>query len=300
MKKYREIAGDGGSGIVAQVAEKLSALNARMKNVRRKIAVMSGKGGVGKSTVSVGLSASMAGMGYKVGILDADLNGPSIPKMMGIDDAATLKTGPDGVIPPAGALGIKIMSTELFMTVHGQPINWDGPSSTYSWLSVMEATALRELIADTAWGELDFLFIDLPPVIARLRDLTQLLGGLDGVILVTIPSGVSNRIVVKSIASVKELGVPIIGVVENMKGYACVHCGGENNPYETGENMADSFEWLGAPYLGSVPFDKGLQDLSSKGLGKSGTGVAPLHAVFGGINKRVLDFLGESPNRSAP
>jgi ATP-binding protein involved in chromosome partitioning len=298
MKKYREIQGDGGSGIVAQVTEKLSALNSRMKNVRHKIAVMSGKGGVGKSTVSVGLAASMARMGHKVGILDADLNGPSIPKLMGIDDAASLKTGAGGVVPPTGAYGIKIMSTELFMSSHGQPINWDGPSSTYSWLSVMEATALRELIADTEWGNLDFLFIDLPPVIARLRDLTQLLGGLDGVILVTIPSGISNRIVVKSINSVKELGVPIIGVVENMKGYACAHCGKENSPYETVENMTESFEWLGVPYLGSVPFNKNLQELSSKGLSEGGAGEAALQSVFGEINKKVFGFLGESPGRT--
>jgi ATP-binding protein involved in chromosome partitioning len=293
MKKYREIAGDGGSNIAAQVTEKLSALHARMGKVGRKIAVMSGKGGVGKSTVTVGLAASMAATGMKVGILDADLNGPSIPKMMGIETAA-LRADSDGVRPPVGAHGIKIMSTELFMTAHGQPINWDGPSSTYSWLSVMEATALRELVADTAWGELDFLFIDLPPVIARLRDLTQLLGGLDGVILVTIPSGISNRIVVKSINAVKELGAPIIGVVENMKGFTCAHCGKENSPYETGENMTESFEWLGAPYLGRIPFDKGLQDLASKGL--SAGKEPPLEAVFGEINGRVMSFLAAREN----
>lgn len=291
MKKYSEISGDGGSNIVAQVTEKLSALKTRMKGVKYKIAIMSGKGGVGKSTVTVGLAASMARMGKKVGILDADLNGPSIPKMMGIE-TAQLKTDANGVQPPVGAHGIKIMSTELFMNAHGQPINWDGPSSTYSWLSVIEATALRELVADTAWGELDFLFIDLPPVIARLRDLTQLLGALDGVILVTIPSGISNRIVVKSINSVKELGAPIIGVVENMKGFACVHCGKENNPYEAEEEMSESFEWLGAPHLGRVPFDKGLRDLSSRGL--DGSKEAPLRDVFGNINGRILNFLDDS------
>lgn len=297
MKKYRELSGDGGSGIVAQVTEKLSALNSRMKGVRRKIAVMSGKGGVGKSTVTMGLATSMALTGRKVGILDADLNGPSIPDLAGVDDA-TLKTGPDGVIPPVGSHGIKIMSTELFMSSHGQPINWDGPSSTYSWLSVIEATALRELIADTEWGELDFLFIDLPPVIARFRDLTQLMGGLDGVVMVTIPSGISNRIVVKSINSVRELGVPIIGVVENMKGHVCEHCGKENNPYETGEEMKEYFEWLGVPYLGSVPFNKRLRYLSSKGSKELGAAEKAVTSAFGGINDRVLGFLGETPVRS--
>ncbi len=293
MKKYRDIAGDGGSAVVAQVAEKLSALNARMKNVKYKIAVMSGKGGVGKSTVTVSIAANMAQKGFKVGILDADLNGPSIPKMMGMETAC-LTTGNNGILPPTGAFGIKIMSTELFMSAHGQPINWDGPSSTYSWISVIEATALRELIADTAWGELDFLFIDLPPVLARFRDLTQLLGNLDGVIIVTIPTGISNQIVVKSINAVRDMGSPIIGVVENMKGFACVHCGKENGPYGEDENMADSFGWLGAPYLGRVPFDKKLLELSNAGLSKAGMNASHLEGVFGDINKKVLAFLGES------
>lgn len=293
MKKYNDIAGDGGSAIVAQVTEKLSALSARMKNVKYKIAVMSGKGGVGKSTVTVSMAANMAQKGFKVGILDADLNGPSIPKMMGMETAC-LTTNDDGVLPPAGAFGIKIMSTELFMSAHGQPINWDGPSSTYSWISVIEATALRELIADTVWGELDFLFIDLPPVLARFRDLTQLLGKLDGVIIVTIPTGISNRIVVKSINAVRDMGSPIIGVVENMKGFACAHCGQENEPYEENEGMVDSLGWLGAPYLGRVPFDKKLLELSNAGLSKAGTNASHLHERFGDINNKVLAFLGES------
>ncbi|MBI3793973.1 MAG: P-loop NTPase [Nitrospinae bacterium] len=293
MKKYKEVVGDGGSNIIAQVTEKLSALSARMKNVKYKIAVMSGKGGVGKSTVTVSLAANMAKNGFKVGILDADLNGPSIPKMMGIE-TAKLATEGDGVRPPTGAYGIKIMSTELFMSAHGQPINWDGPSSTYSWISVMEATALRELVADTAWGELDFLFIDLPPVLARFRDLTQLLGKLDGTIVVTIPTGISNRIVVKSINAVREMGSPIIGVIENMKGFACVKCGAENNPYEGGDEMAESFDWIGAPYLGRVPFDKKLLALSNEGLTEPGANAGGALDAFDGINKKILAFVGET------
>ncbi len=291
MKHYKDIAGDGGSGIVAQVTEKLTALNERMGNVKYKIAVMSGKGGVGKSTITVSIAANMAQNGFKVGILDADLNGPSIPKMMGIENAC-LTTDHEGVRPPTGAFGIKIMSTELFMAARERPINWDGPSSTYSWISVIEATALRELIADTAWGELDFLFIDLPPVLARFRDLTQLLGKLDGVIIVTIPTGIANQIVVKSINAVKEMGAPIIGVVENMKGFACVHCGKENRPYED-VGMADSFEWLGAPCIGQVPFDKRLLEMSNAGLSGTGTNAPHLHGVFEDINKKVLAFLGK-------
>jgi ATP-binding protein involved in chromosome partitioning len=254
---------------------------------------MSGKGGVGKSTVTVGLAASMARAGYKVGILDADLNGPSIPKMMGVETAALQAEG-DGVRPPTGAYGIKIMSTELFMSAHGQPINWDGPSSTYSWISVIEATALRELIADTAWGELDFLFIDLPPVLARFRDLTQLLGGVDGVIVVTIPTGISNRIVVKSINAVREMGAPIVGIIENMKGYACAHCGKENSPFEDGDEMEESYGWIGAPHLGRVPFDKKLLALSNTGLSEGALDGAGGKDVFEGINEKVLAFLGET------
>lgn len=288
MKRYRDIAGDGGSGIIEQVTEKLTNLDERMKGIKRTIAVMSGKGGVGKSTITVSLAGSMARQGLKVGILDADLNGPSIPKMTGIENVR-LESTEDGIIPPSGVFGIKVMSMELFLSNKDAPVTWDGPSATYPWISAIEATALRELLADTVWGEMDILLIDLPPVLSRFNDLAGLLPGLNGVVIVTIPSEISHRIVLKSINRVKELNIPILGLIENMKGYKCIHCGKDNSLFAE-EDMEDAFGYLHVPYLGRVPFDKGLSLLSENSLThyiKEGASL-PLSDVFDEIGKKVL------------
>ncbi|MBI5588032.1 MAG: P-loop NTPase [Deltaproteobacteria bacterium] len=289
MKRYRDVEGDGGSGIVGQVTEKLGLLNERMAKVRRKVAVMSGKGGVGKSTVTVGLASALAARGLRVGILDADLNGPSIPDMMGID--AAVEHGPGGAIP-AEAFSIKAMSMDLFLASPERHVRWDGPSETSPWVSTFEATALRELLADTAWGELDMLLIDLPPGHTRFNDLSGLLPGLDGVVMVTTPSEVSNLIVLKSINKVKESGVPVAGILENMMGYTCVHCGGKNELF-AGEDMREAFEYAGVPCLGRVTFDRALSDL--KGYLAGGKCVA--RGIFDEIGGKVLDFVETSKEK---
>lgn len=288
MKRYSDIVGDGGSKIVEQVTEKLAYLKERMKGVKYKIAIMSGKGGVGKSTITLNLAANMARQGFKAGILDADLNGPSIPKMLGLEDVK-LEIDESGILPPTGPLGIKVMSMELFLPSKGMPVTWDGPSSTYPWISAIEATAMRELLADTYWGNMDFLFIDLPPGLSRFNDLAGLLPDLNGVIVVTIPSEASHLIVLKSINRVKELNMPIIGIIDNMKGYTCVHCGKENSLFAE-EDMEEIFSYLKAPYLGRVPFDKNLSLLSNKGLANylKQESALPLADIFNTIGKKVI------------
>lgn len=292
MKDYKDIIGDGGSKIIEQVTENFVLLSERTKDIKYKMAVMSGKGGVGKSTITAGLAVGLAINGYRVGILDADLNGPSIPKIIGVEDVS-IELSEDGVAPPAGPLGIKVMSIGLFLTSKGMPTTWDGPSATYPWISTIEATALRELIADTNWGDLDFLFIDMPPVLSRLNDLTGLLPGLNGVVIVTIPSEMSYLLVLKSINKARELNVPIIGIIENMKGYTCVHCRKENSLFteDDGENL---FAYLGIHYLGRVPFDNNLQALSTAGLTnylKEGQNL-PLSEAIISIMEKVLRRIG--------
>lgn len=288
MKRYSDIVGDGGSKIVEQVTEKLTCLKERMKGVKYKIAIMSGKGGVGKSTITLNLAANMARQGFKAGILDADLNGPSIPKMLGLEDVK-LEIDESGILPPTGPLGIKVMSMELFLPSKGMPVTWDGPSSTYPWISAIEATAMRELLADTSWGNMDFLFIDLPPVLSRFNDLAGLLPDLNGAIIVTIPSEASHLIVLKSINRVKELNMPIIGIIDNMKGYTCVHCGKENSLFAE-EDMEEVFSYLKVPYLGRVPFDKNLSLLSNKGLANylKQESALPLADIFNTIGEKVI------------
>lgn len=289
MKKYRDIAGDGGSRIIEQVSEKISHLNERMRDIKYKVAIMSGKGGVGKSTLTAILTATIAEEGFKVGILDADLNGPSIPKILGIKDTK-LDSNEYGIAPAIGPFVIKVMSMDLFLPSREVPVRWDGPAETHPWISTMEASALRELLTDTVWGELDFLFIDLPPVLSRFNDLAGLLPGLSGVIIVTIPSEVSQEIVLKSITRVRELNTPVIGVIENMRGYTCKHCGRENTLFAE-HDIDEAMAYLRVPYLGRVPFNRDLSLLGDIGLSNylRDHPSLPMAEVFSNISKKVLN-----------
>lgn len=266
MKRYQDIAGDGGSNIVAQVAEQAGRVKSRLAAVRRIIAVMSGKGGVGKSSVTVNLAAALALEGQAVGILDADINGPSIAKMAGVR-GNPLRQGENGVIPPAAALGIKVMSMDLFLPDDQTPVLWQAPSQkdAYTWRGIMEAAALREFLADTEWGALDFLLIDLPPGSDKLPNLVDLLPRLDGVLVVSIPSGVSQLVVARSVTvAVELLNAPLIGLVENMSAYVCAHCGREEEmfPPDRSGNIADE---LKAPLLGKIPFDPRIARAGDEG-----------------------------------
>ncbi|MFQ5630211.1 MAG: Mrp/NBP35 family ATP-binding protein [bacterium] len=255
MKTYKDITGDGGSNIVAQVTEQVNRLKARMASVKHIIAVMSGKGGVGKSQVTANLAQALALDGLKVGILDADINGPSIAKMTGAH-GQKLQRGKSGMLP-ATRMGIKIMSMDLFLPADSAPVIWNAPSQndTFTWRGMMETAAIREFLSDTEWGALDFLLIDLPPGTDKLPHLVDLLPQISGTVIVTIPSGVSQFVVGKSIQMAREvLKTPVIGLVENMSAFVCTHCGKEETLFPSGhvEKLAKRFE---VPFLGKIPFD---------------------------------------------
>jgi ATP-binding protein involved in chromosome partitioning len=200
VKKYKDIVGDGGSNIVAQVEEQQVRLKGRLSRVRHIVAVVSGKGGVGKSSVAVNLAAAFASDGYAVGLLDADLNGPSIAKMLGVrDQALTVTEG--GVEPAVSAQGIRVMSMDLLLPSDATPLTWDAPTQaeSHTWRGSMEANALREFLADTAWGPLDLLLVDLPPGTDRVATVAGIIPALSGIVVVTIPSEVSHLVVKKSI-----------------------------------------------------------------------------------------------------
>ncbi len=266
MKTYHDIPTDGGSNIVAQVTEQMDRLQARMASVRHVIAVMSGKGGVGKSSLTVNLAAALALDEQAVGILDADINGPSIAKMTGVR-GHTLHPGATGMQPPVSALGIKVMSIDLFLPQDDTPVQWDAPTQkdAYTWRGMMEMAALRELLGDTEWGALDVLLIDLPPGTDKLPNLVDLVPQLAGTIIVTIPSGVSQFVVAKSITMAKKiLKTPVIGLVENMAAYVCAHCGQEEALFPRGhvETLAEAHD---VPFLGRIPFDPRLALAADEG-----------------------------------
>jgi ATP-binding protein involved in chromosome partitioning len=253
-KRYQDIAGDGGSNIVGQVHVQQARLRERLSSVKAIVAVVSGKGGVGKSSLTANLANCFAREGVRVGVLDADLNGPTMAKMLGVR-GRTLAVGAEGVTPPESALGVKVMSMDLLLPSDDSPLTWEAPTQdeAHTWRGSMEANALREFLADTAWGALDLLLLDLPPGTDRLATITGLVPALAGTVIVTIPSDVSHLVVRKSITVAAQAKAPVLGLVENMAGMF---------PGPAGVDLARE---AGIPFLGSVPFDRELALAADRG-----------------------------------
>jgi ATP-binding protein involved in chromosome partitioning len=255
MKTYEDLEGDGGSNVIGQVTALGEKLRSRLDKIKYKVALMSGKGGVGKSSVTANIASCLADRGNKVGILDADLNGPSIAHLLGVGNDAQLEMNDDGLNPGIGHQGIRIMSMDMLLKTADTPVMWtDADDATASWVSIMESTATRELMADTNWGELDYLLIDMPPGSDRIDNVRSLIPELAGVVEITIPSPLSQHIVTKSITKNNKMGVPIIGLIENMATYVCPHCDKEGKLFD-GEDVHKLSERKEIPYIGKIPFD---------------------------------------------
>jgi ATP-binding protein involved in chromosome partitioning len=253
-KRYRDIAGDGGSNIVGQVEAQQARLRERLSRVRAIVAIVSGKGGVGKSSVTANLAACFALNGRQVGVLDADLNGPTMAKMLGVR-GGKLVVRAGGVEPPRNALGVKVMSMDLLLPSDSAPLTWDAPTQdeAHTWRGTMEANALREFLADTDWGTLDVLLIDLPPGTDRLLTVSSLVPVLAGTVVVTIPSDVSQLVVRKSLTVAGQGRAPVLGLVENMAGLF------------PGPDVEALAREMGVPFLGRVPFDVELARTADRG-----------------------------------
>ncbi len=257
MRTYKELPSDAGSNIIGQVTAQMNRLQKRLASVKHTVAIMSGKGGVGKSALTANLATALTLKGSTVGVVDADINGPTLAKMMGVRNA-TLEYIPAGVKPAMTALGTKLISMDLLLAEDDAPVLWNAHTQkdAFTWRSTMEVGALREFIADTEWGTLDYLLLDLPPGTDRLPNVAELIPDLGGVVVVTIPSEVSQLIVKKSVTMARDiLKVPIIGVVENMAFYVCQHCGEEEPLFSANETLDSAFQ---KALLGSVPFDPRL------------------------------------------
>jgi ATP-binding protein involved in chromosome partitioning len=253
MKRYRDIAGDGGSNIAGQVEAQQGKLRQRLDSVRAVIAVVSGKGGVGKSALTAGLACSFALDGWQVGVLDADLNGPTQAKVLGVR-GRKLVVAPGGVEPPSSELGVKVMSMDLLLAGDATPLAWDTAvqEEAHTWRGAMEANAVREFLADTNWGALDALLLDLPPGTDRLATVASL-APLAGIVVVTIPSDVAQLVVRRSITVATQTRAPVLGLVENMAGLF---------PGPDASRLAADG---GIPFLGRVPFDPELALAADRG-----------------------------------
>ncbi|HQL50392.1 MAG TPA: Mrp/NBP35 family ATP-binding protein [Kiritimatiellia bacterium] len=238
----------------AAPAQDDAKLKARLNRIRRKVIVMSGKGGVGKSTVAVNLAMSAMLAGQRVGLLDVDLHGPSVPTMLGLV-GYRLEGGEDGMLPVEVG-GLKVLSVGFLLQNNDDPVIWRGP---------MKMGVIRQFIEDVEWGDLDLLVIDVPPGTGdEPLSVCQLIPELEGAVIVTTPQKVAAADVRKSINFCKEVGVKVLGVIENMSGFACPKCG-EVTPIlraNGGRVMANE---MGVPFLGSIPIDPLIAESGDEG-----------------------------------
>jgi ATP-binding protein involved in chromosome partitioning len=232
-------------------------LEQRMSGIRHKIVVLSGKGGVGKSTVAVNLAVSLTMAGHKVGLLDTDIHGPSIPTMLGLENEKIHAGTNENEFVPVDWNGMKVVSMGFFLGDQDHAIIWRGP---------LKMGAIKQWLKDTAWGELDYLIIDSPPGTGD-EPLTvfQLLGKVDGAVVVTTPQKVAAVDVRKSISFCKQLGAPVLGVVENMSGFACPKCGEVTQILSAGggKHIAEDMQ---VPFLGSIPIDPKIAESGDEGF----------------------------------
>ena len=227
-----------------------------MGKIKHKIAILSGKGGVGKSTVTVNLAATLSAMGKKVGILDGDIHGPNIPKMLGVEDIQPF-ADENGIYPITTPEGIKTMSISYFLPDKNTPVIWRGPKVS---------GAIRQFLSDVVWGELDYLLIDTPPGTGDIQiTIMQSIPDIDGVIIVTTPEEVAVLDARKSITMAKTTNIPIIGIVENMGGFVCPHCNKVVDIFGKGGGEKAAKE-LDVEFLGRIPLDIKAREASDKGI----------------------------------
>ena len=232
-----------------------SKITNSLRKIKHKILVLSGKGGVGKSTVSVNLAVALTLEKYDVGILDIDIHGPSIPKMLGIEDKTPTSTD-QGFHPVIYSPKLKVMSMGFLLQNKDSPVIWRGP---------LKMAAIKQLIGDFDWGNLDYLIVDIPPGTGdEPLSIAQLIPNCDGAIIVTTPQDVALISVRKSINFVKKMGLPVIGIVENMSGFTCPHCGKSIEIFKTGGGVKASRDF-NVPFLGKVPLDSKVVDAGDSG-----------------------------------
>ena len=234
-------------------SEKVFEIKKPKGDISNILAVMSGKGGVGKSSVAGMFAASLRRRGMRIGVLDADITGPSIPKMFGVTKMPVASS--DGIMPVDSSTGIKVMSINLLLHEEDQPVVWRGP---------LIGRAIQQFWSDIVWGDLDVLVIDLPPGTADAALTVMQSLPLNGVLLVTSPQDLAGMVVRKAANMAKHIGIPMIGLVENMSYIICPECQTKIELFGASQAEANAVQ-IGIPLLGQIPLDTKLSMLCDVG-----------------------------------
>jgi Mrp family chromosome partitioning ATPase/predicted Fe-Mo cluster-binding NifX family protein len=264
-------------------------LEARLGRIRHKVLVLSGKGGVGKSTVAVNIAASLVRAGKRVGLLDVDLHGPSVPTMLRLT-AEGIPTD-DGALVPIEIGDLKVMSLGFLLRDQREAVIWRGP---------LKASVIRQFLADVEWGDLDYLVVDAPPGTGdEPLSICQLVGSSARAVIVTTPQEVALVSVRKSVHFCRQLGIEVLGVVENMSGFVCPGCGERVDVFGSGggERMAGE---MGVPFLGRIPLEPGVSRAGDDGspftLAEADT---PAARAFISVIGPILSLDGDAPAAQA-
>ncbi|HSC29212.1 MAG TPA: P-loop NTPase [Vicinamibacterales bacterium] len=294
MKRYHDIAGDGGSGILEQVAERRARIADGLVGVRHLVAVGSGKGGVGKSTLTLHLAGALRARGLQIAILDADFNGPSQARMAGVQGALFVP-GSDKVALPRTRNGIGVFSMGSLVP-ESDALDFESAASgeSHTWRATREFALLGEILGSFEWGALDLLMVDLPPGVERTVQYADFLGPRTSFLLVTIPSEVARGVVARSVAALSKRPNRVLGCVENMSGYYCRDCNAVR-PLFFSHEAPD----LGIPCLGTVPFDPELARHCDRGTALAALSETPVGRSLEQIAQRLLESLETTEPDSA-
>jgi ATP-binding protein involved in chromosome partitioning len=306
VKRYQDIVGDGGSRVLEQVAEQRSRIADGLAGVRHLVAVGSGKGGVGKSTLTLHLAGALRALGLRIAILDADFNGPSQARMAGVQRAVFVPPplptgfgaagGSHKVALPRTRNGIAVFSMGSVIP-ESEALEFDSAAhgESHTWRATKEFALLGEILRSFEWGALDVLLFDLPPGTERTVQYADFLGPRTSFLLVTIPSDVSRGVVARSVTALSKGPNRLLGYVENMSGYYCRDCNAIKRLFGSSE-ITD----LGIPCLGAIPFDPELARHCDRGIPLEELPATPVGRALEQVAQQLLDSLESTPPGKEP
>jgi ATP-binding protein involved in chromosome partitioning len=309
MKGYHDIVGDGGSRVLEQVVEQRTRITDGLAGVRHLVAVGSGKGGVGKSTLTLHLAGALRRRGLRIAILDADFNGPSQARMAGVQGGLFVP-GSRKVALPRTRNGIGVFSMgSLIPESESLEFESTAQGESHTWRATREFALLGEILESVEWGDLDLLMFDLPPGAERTVQYADFLGPRTSFLLVTIPSEVSRGVVARSVAALSKGPNRLLGYVENMSGYFCRDCNAIKPLFAGPEpsGLAHPSASAGTsrppgleiPCLGTVPFDPELARLCDTGMSFSELPESPVSRALGHVAQQLIDTLESTTPASA-